>query len=82
MHIASVCASLLLSLYTWSSCSLAWSQATWHAQVGIVRQTETAAIKASGDNRYTPFQRRLTALYTQSTLEVGAACLSSGLLWA
>ena len=41
------------------------------AQVGIVRQTETAAIKASGDNKYTPFQRRLTALYTQSTLEVG-----------
>lgn len=41
-------------------------------QVGIVRQTETAAIKASGDNKYTPFQRRLTALYTQSTLEVGA----------
>lgn len=39
-------------------------------QVGVVRQTETAAIKASGDNKYTPFQRRLTALYTRSTLEV------------
>ncbi|KAK9814927.1 hypothetical protein WJX73_002195 [Symbiochloris irregularis] len=41
-------------------------------KVGIVRQTETAAIKAAGDNKNTPFQRRLAALYTQSTLEAGS----------
>ena len=39
-------------------------------QVGIVRQTETAALKAAGNNRNAPFERRLTALYTRSTLEV------------
>ena len=39
-------------------------------QVGIVRQTETAALKAAGDNKYAPFSRTLTALYTRSTLEV------------
>ena len=35
-----------------------------------MRQTETAALKAAGDNRNAPFERRLTALYTRSTLEV------------
>lgn len=39
-------------------------------QVGIVRQTETAALKAAGDNKYAPFTRKLTAVYTRSTLEV------------
>ncbi len=39
-------------------------------QVGIVRQTETAALKKAGDNRSAPFTRRLTALYTRATLEV------------
>ena len=34
-----------------------------------MRQTETAALKAAGDNRNTPFERRMTALYTRSTLE-------------
>ena len=34
-----------------------------------MRQTETAALKAAGDNKNTPFERRLTALYTRSTLE-------------
>ena len=31
---------------------------------------ETAAIKASGSNKYTPFTRKLTAVYTRATLEV------------
>lgn len=36
-------------------------------KVGIVRQLETAALKAAGDNRNTPFIRRLTNLYTKGT---------------
>jgi hypothetical protein len=42
------------------------------AQVGVVRQTETAALKKAGDNRGAPFTRRLTALYTRATLEARA----------
>ncbi len=46
-------------------------------QVGIVRQTETAALKKAGDNRNAPFTRQLTALYTRATLEViGSLCAS------
>ncbi|XP_049722674.1 DNA mismatch repair protein Msh3 isoform X2 [Elephas maximus indicus] len=37
-------------------------------KVGVVKQTETAALKAIGDNRSTVFSRKLTALYTKSTL--------------
>ncbi|XP_038077644.1 DNA mismatch repair protein Msh3-like [Patiria miniata] len=37
-------------------------------KVGVVKQTETAALKAAGDNRSAPFQRKLSALYTKSTL--------------
>lgn len=40
------------------------------SKVGVVRQMETAAIKASGSNKYTPFTRKLTAVYTRATLEV------------
>lgn len=40
-------------------------------QVGIVRQIETAAVKAAGDNKYSPFERKLTALYTAATLDAG-----------
>lgn len=36
-----------------------------------MRQVETAAIKKAGDNKSGPFVRKLTALYTKSTLEVG-----------
>lgn len=36
-------------------------------KVGIVRQLETAALKAAGDNRNAPFVRRLTNLYTKGT---------------
>lgn len=46
------------------------------AQVGVVRQMETAAIKASGSNKYTPFTRKLTAVYTKATLEVGCTTLT------
>lgn len=38
--------------------------------MGIIRQTETAALKKAGENRNAPFERKLTALYTRATLEV------------
>lgn len=37
-------------------------------KVGVVKQTETAALKAAGDNKSAPFSRELTALYTKTTL--------------
>ncbi|EDL00961.1 mCG131439, isoform CRA_c [Mus musculus] len=37
-------------------------------KVGVVKQTETAALKAIGDNKSSVFSRKLTALYTKSTL--------------
>ncbi|KAF7968561.1 hypothetical protein HWV62_30097 [Athelia sp. TMB] len=36
-------------------------------KVGIVQQTETAALKKVGDNRNAPFERKLTSLYTAAT---------------
>ena len=36
-------------------------------KVGVIRQLETAALKAAGDNRNTPFVRKLTNLYTKGT---------------
>ena len=36
-------------------------------KVGVVRQLETAALKAVGDNRNTPFIRKLTNVYTKAT---------------
>ncbi|KAL8780926.1 MAG: hypothetical protein Q9213_006237 [Squamulea squamosa] len=36
-------------------------------KVGVVRQLETAALKAVGDNRNAPFVRRLTNVYTKGT---------------
>ncbi|XP_078427460.1 homolog of DNA mismatch repair protein MSH3 isoform X2 [Wolffia australiana] len=38
-------------------------------KVGVVKQQETAAIKAHGSNRLGPFSRGLSALYTKSTIE-------------
>ncbi|KAI4821302.1 hypothetical protein KUCAC02_029240 [Chaenocephalus aceratus] len=37
-------------------------------KVGVVKQTETSAIKASGANKSALFTRQLSALYTKSTL--------------
>ncbi|XP_048861581.1 DNA mismatch repair protein Msh3-like isoform X2 [Brienomyrus brachyistius] len=37
-------------------------------KVGVVKQTETTALKASGANRSCLFTRQLSALYTKSTL--------------
>lgn len=37
-------------------------------KVGVVKQMETAALKACGDNKSGPFTRQLTAMYTKSTL--------------
>ncbi|KAI8808731.1 DNA mismatch repair protein msh3 [Cladochytrium replicatum] len=36
-------------------------------KVGVVRQIETAALKAAGDNRGGPFIRKLTNIYTKGT---------------
>lgn len=36
-------------------------------KVGVVRQIETAALKKAGDNKNTPFVRKLTNVYTKST---------------
>jgi len=36
-------------------------------KIGIVRQIETAALKKAGDNRNTPFTRKLTNVYTKGT---------------
>ena len=36
-------------------------------KVGVVRQLETAALKAAGDNRNAPFIRKLTNVYTKAT---------------
>ena len=55
-------------------------------KVGVVRQTETAALKAVGDNRSAPFERKLTNLYTKGTYiddfnrddELSAAAPSTG----
>lgn len=38
-------------------------------KVGVVKQTETATIKAHGSNKMGPFCRGLSALYTKATLE-------------
>ncbi|XP_078718377.1 DNA mismatch repair protein Msh3 [Lampetra fluviatilis] len=37
-------------------------------KVGVVKQTETTALKAAGENKSALFSRKLTALYTKSTL--------------
>ena len=37
-------------------------------KVGVVKQTETAAIKAAGSNKSGLFSRELAGLYTRSTL--------------
>lgn len=44
-------------------------------KVGVVKQTETAALKKTSDNRGGPFARKLTGLYTKSTMvdDLGAA---------
>ena len=54
-------------------------------KVGIIRQLETAALKAAGDNRNAPFVRQLTNLYTKGTyiddaegLEVSSGPPTSG----
>ncbi|XP_074851485.1 DNA mismatch repair protein Msh3 isoform X2 [Carettochelys insculpta] len=37
-------------------------------KVGVIKQMETAALKAAGENKSALFTRKLTALYTKSTL--------------
>jgi hypothetical protein len=50
-----------LSFQTYSHC----------LQVGVVRQVESAALKAASDNRSAPFARQLTGLFTAATLDAG-----------
>lgn len=47
-------------------------------KVGVVRQVETAALKAAGDNRNAPFVRKLTNLYTKGTYVDDLEGLDSG----
>ena len=49
-------------------------------RVGVVRQTETAALKASGEtgNKSGLFERELVGLYTKATLDAGAALSDAG----
>ncbi|KAK2814417.1 Mismatch repair protein msh3, partial [Arthroderma sp. PD_2] len=42
-------------------------------KVGVVKQLETAALKAAGDNRNAPFVRKLTNMYTKATYVEGEA---------
>jgi DNA mismatch repair protein MSH3 len=48
-------------------------------KVGLVKQTETAAIKAAGATKSGPFARELSAVYTKATYipegEQRRACL-------
>ena len=37
-------------------------------KVGVVKQVETAALKAVSEKKSGPFTRKLTALYTRTTL--------------
>jgi DNA mismatch repair protein MSH3 len=46
-------------------------------KVGVVRQLETAALKAAGDNRNAPFVRKLTNIYTKGTYIDDAEGLSA-----
>lgn len=48
-------------------------------KVGVVRQLETAALKAVGDNRNAPFVRKLTNLYTKGTYIDDVEGLGDGL---
>ena len=73
-HFSSSCNMHLLC---WASVYSVYTEGAKKAmtllQVGIVRQTETAALKKAGDNRNAPFTRELSALYTRATLEVQSA---------
>lgn len=39
--------------------------------MGVVRQLESAALKAVSDNKSAPFTRELTGLFTAATLDAG-----------
>jgi DNA mismatch repair protein MSH3 len=42
-------------------------------KVGVVRQTETAALKAEGSTKGSVFTRELVALYTRATMDAGVS---------
>ena len=43
-------------------------------KVGVVKQMETAALKAASERKSGPFTRELTALYTKTTLIGKCVC--------
>ncbi|KAF3335261.1 DNA mismatch repair protein MSH3 [Carex littledalei] len=47
-------------------------------KVGVVKQTETAAIKAHGSNKLGPFTRGLSSLYTKATIEAAESMEGGG----
>lgn len=47
--------------------------------VGVVRQMETAALKAAGDTKGKPFERKLTNLYTAATYVDELSTVDSGM---
>ncbi|KAJ1694446.1 hypothetical protein LUZ63_011144 [Rhynchospora breviuscula] len=47
-------------------------------KVGVVKQTETAAIKAHGSNKLGPFTRGLSSLYTKATIEAAETMEGGG----
>jgi DNA mismatch repair protein MSH3 len=47
-------------------------------KVGVVKQTETAVIKAHGSNRLGPFTRGLSSLYTKATIEAAETLEGGG----
>jgi DNA mismatch repair protein MSH3 len=47
-------------------------------KVGVVRQTETAALKKVGDNRNQPFKREVEEIYTRATIEAGGLAALEG----
>ncbi|XP_022254098.1 DNA mismatch repair protein Msh3-like [Limulus polyphemus] len=49
-------------------------------KVGVVKQIETAALKAAGNNKNSVFSRKLTALYTKSTMIGEDVCPSSSII--
>ena len=50
-------------------------------KVGVVKQMETAALKAASENRSKPFTRELAGLYTRATLIGQQPCVDTLDAW-
>ena len=63
-----VCASMFISShFKLLNCAVFRLVAAGY-KVGVVKQMETAALKAASERKSGPFTRELTALYTKTTL--------------